>query len=123
MSFQEGVSLPKKILPNFKSTNYIDTAAHSSKTKIKRDISTISNYYIATQRKNSDNIANRANEKTIVDACLPDINSRHRSQKRSSFLEMWLQQALDPQEANNKQEDRKTIEVEKTGPLRTVQRF
>ncbi len=36
---------------------------------------------------------------------------------------MWLEEALDPQEANNKQEDRKTIEVEKTGPLRTVQRF
>lgn len=53
-----------------------------------------------------------------LESYLPDINSRHRSQKRSSFLEMWLEEALDPQDGQKT--DKKTVEVEKTGPLRTV---
>lgn len=35
--------------------------------------------------------------KSLIDTNLPIISSKHRSQKRSSFLEMWLDEALDPQ--------------------------
>lgn len=74
-------------------------------------MSTISNYYVNTQRKYSDNAPfNKLDSKSLLDSYLPDINSKHRSQKRSSFLEMWLQEALDPQDSNTKDE-KKTVEV------------
>lgn len=115
-------STSRKMLPHFKSTNCFDTASHSKGMKIRRDLSTVSNYYLPTDRKNSDHLAltARPDSKSLLDT-LPDINSKHRAQKRSGFLEMWLEEALDPQEGKGKVEGH--IEVEKTGPLRTVQKF
>jgi hypothetical protein len=59
--------------------------------------------------------------KSVIESCLPDINPKQRPYKRSSFLEMWLEEALDSQEP--RPELRKTVEVDNTGPLRTVEKF
>lgn len=82
----------RKMLPHFKSTNCFDTVTNAKSHKIKRDLSTISNYYVPSERKNSNdlNLTARPESKSLLDS-LPDINSKHRAQKRSSFLEMWLE--------------------------------
>jgi hypothetical protein len=36
----------RKMLPHFKSTNCFETATNAKGNKIKRDLSTISNYYV-----------------------------------------------------------------------------
>jgi hypothetical protein len=53
---------------------------------------------------------NKTDSKNIIIDGLPDIHSKHRSQKRSSFLEMWLEEALDPTDTTAKVET-KTVEV------------
>jgi hypothetical protein len=46
----------RKMLPHFKSTNCFDTDSHSKALKVRRDMSTVSNYYLPTDRKNSDQL-------------------------------------------------------------------
>ena len=82
----------------------LNTTANTHKLKLKRDLSTICNYAGKKERKGSDLVSpsNRLDVTSTIDAYLPDINAKHRSQKRSSFLEMWLDEALDPEESTNK---------------------
>lgn len=82
----------RKMLPHFKSTNCFETATNAKGSKIKRDLSTISKYNVPSERKNSNELTltARPDSKSMLDS-LPDINSKHRAQKRSSFLEMWLE--------------------------------
>lgn len=110
-------SVSSKILPHFKSSNCFETVSNKRATKIKRDLSSVSNYYLPTERKNSDLLTAGQESKSLIDT-LPDINTKRQAKKRSGFLEMWLEEALDPQ--GEKGESSSHVEVEKTGPLRTV---
>jgi hypothetical protein len=62
-----------------------------SHQKIRRDRSAMSNFYAATPDKHATiDMHNKFSSKSLLETNLPEISTKHRSQKKSGFLEMWL---------------------------------
>lgn len=51
----------------------------------------MSNFYAATPDKHATiDMNNKFSSKSLLETNLPEISTKHRSQKKSGFLEMWL---------------------------------
>jgi hypothetical protein len=114
----------KSTLPHFKSTNYISQRPGRKTPTPRKFKSNLSGFLSIDDKPSTELESIIKSSKTMLETNLPEIQSKRSTQKRSSILEMWLDEALDPQDRTDLPSNPPLrVEVDKTGPLRTVQKF
>ena len=96
MSSLEPRSEKKLNLPQFKSTNMMPNF-HRKTTTPRKIKSHLSGFLTPSDKHSIELETHIESSKALLETALPEIPSKKSGQKRSGMLEMWLDEALDPQ--------------------------